>query len=125
VLDHVLIAVYGTLKRGRENHAFFLAGAPFIGSGIIHGVAMINGLIPYAFSKAGAKIHVEVFSVDQQTVDRLDRLESVPYHYTRELRSVAMDDGRSVDAFVYLAANSTLKHVLKFDTQEIEVWPCV
>ena len=75
-----LIFVYGTLKRGGENH-HYLAGQTFIGvASTAAGYRLFElggfpGMIEHAVDRDG--VVGEVWSVDAQCLRRLDELEGV------------------------------------------------
>ena len=75
-----LLFVYGTLKRGRSNH-HHLAGQQFIGVGRtppgfrLFDLGGYPGIVARTDERDG--VVGEVWSVDPQTLDRLDRFEGV------------------------------------------------
>lgn len=111
------IAVYGTLRSGKHNHARFLAGNPAVVSvelGKISGYELhAFGGLPIAVPRPGASVVVEVVAIDgsaegDQLRDDLDRLEGFrPYVamttgiYDRVLAQAETDDGHEVDCWVY------------------------
>jgi len=114
-----LIFVYGSLKRGQANH-HLLAPARFEGDGRAEGLVLHDlGPFPMAIaapppaaqgdSVAGAcpsRIEGEVFAVDGETLQRLDRLEGVPRLYQRHRQQLL--DGRW--AWVYLGQPHQVRH---------------
>jgi len=82
----VLVAVYGTLKTGEENHARFLPGRTpsFRGFVEIPYRMYANGAYPMLVPTEEKRgIFVEVFDVDGSKMRELDALEE-PYDYWRE-----------------------------------------
>ncbi len=82
----MLVAVYGTLKTGKENYARFLSERTPSFRGFVE--------IPYGLYANGAypmlvpadrrsRVFVEVFDLDEDKVRELDALEE-PYDYWRE-----------------------------------------
>lgn len=69
-----LVAVYGTLKRGKSNHEL-LEDATFLGEQMISGFTMYtNGAYP-AVVPGNGEIKVEVYSINQSIRRQLDILE--------------------------------------------------
>lgn len=75
---HTLVFVYGTLKRGGENH-HFLAGQRFLGEAHtgagyrLYHLSGYPGMVPLAEDREG--VTGEVWSVDAACLAELDRLE--------------------------------------------------
>jgi gamma-glutamylcyclotransferase (GGCT)/AIG2-like uncharacterized protein YtfP len=93
-MENSIVAVYGSLRKGLGNHGL-LQGSEFIGTGKVSGYGMYSlGGFP-AMSNVGAKSDavVEVYSVDEVTMARLDRLEGYPSFYNRSLVAVLLDEG--------------------------------
>ncbi|OLQ92064.1 gamma-glutamylcyclotransferase [Vibrio ponticus] len=92
-----LVFVYGTLRRGESNH-HFLSAAQFLG---LHETAA-----EYAMYDLGAypavisghqSIFGEVYLIDNEILNSLDRLEDVPVEYRRELINTPFGD-----AWIYI-----------------------
>jgi gamma-glutamylcyclotransferase (GGCT)/AIG2-like uncharacterized protein YtfP len=100
----MLIAVYGTLKTGEENHARLLPGRKpsFRGFVEIPYRMYENGAYPMLVpSESKNRILVEVFDVEEGKVRDLDALEE-PYEYWRENVHLA-EWGRDVEIYVHAA----------------------
>lgn len=71
----MLVAVYGTLKRGKWNH-HRLGNSPFVQEDRIHGYKLYNAGFPVAVP-AVASSAVEVFDIgdDMEVLESLDMLE--------------------------------------------------
>ncbi|OLO03931.1 gamma-glutamylcyclotransferase family protein [Salinicola socius] len=70
-----LVAVYGTLKRGLRNH-HWLDGAEFVGEDILTSVTLYDlGPYPGARAETSRGVEIEVFRVDADCLEGLDRLE--------------------------------------------------
>jgi len=98
----MLVAVYGTLKKGFENH-HFLKKALFLGEAVSVGKfylghASFPAVVP---SKKGAPIAVELYEVSKGTMKVLDRLEGYPSHYNRGKFLFKLNDGKTVEAWLY------------------------
>ncbi|MGR6970242.1 gamma-glutamylcyclotransferase family protein [Streptomyces cynarae] len=108
--------VYGTLRPGEHNHALFLHGRT--GSeepGLLPGAVLYEGPgYPYAVEDAdGGTVTGEIVTARPEAYDGLlvllDRLEEYAPGdprslYERVQREVTAADGRTVRAWVYLAA---------------------
>lgn len=71
----LLVAVYGTLKRGLRNHCW-LQGAEFLGADRLTTATLYDlGPYPGAKSEPSRGIDVEVFRVNARLLADLDRLE--------------------------------------------------
>ena len=87
-----LIFVYGTLKKGFHNH-HLLEQSEFVGSGwTVEKYALYHDGIPYVVKdEAISRIQGEVYSVDDDTLEVLDRFENHSEWYCREQVEVTMD----------------------------------
>jgi gamma-glutamylcyclotransferase (GGCT)/AIG2-like uncharacterized protein YtfP len=101
------VFVYGTLKRGGSNHGH-LAGQTFIAQARtvpefrLYELSGYPGLI---FDSAkGLSIHGEIWEVDADCLDKLDRLEGIDEGlYTRvPIRLLPPNDAVTVEAYLYL-----------------------
>lgn len=94
-----LIAVYGTLKKDHRNHSF-LDNSKFIS--IDHtgtGYALFVDGLPFLVERTdGLGCEIEIYEVDQQTLDSLDQLEGHPFFYQRKF--LKRFDNK--DVYVYL-----------------------
>ncbi len=95
--------VYGTLKRGYNNHVF-LEGAEFVGDARTRREFSMTGTAyPFVHERPALyPIAGEVFRVSDATLDRIDELEDHPVEYVR--REVAVEcAGRDETAWMYVA----------------------
>lgn len=81
----MLVAVYGTLKQGRGNHAL-MRDSQLIGETRLAGFIMYSaGGFPVVYRNIAESITIEVYEVDPQVVKlNLDPLEGHPNWYKRE-----------------------------------------
>lgn len=102
------VFVYGTLRRGHENHHFIDGRYCSVVSAVLddHSVEWIDGL-PFAFRNAGSRLSGELYEFDDDDVlEELDLLEGyqIPGYdddlYVRETVTV-----NGQPAFVYLKGN--------------------
>lgn len=104
----IRVFVYGTLKRGFDNH-LLLANSKFISNAkTLHPYPMICKYpsFPYLIDAEGKGLCVygEVYEVAHQTIQRLDELEGYPDHYTRREIEVVLEDKTIVKATMYFLA---------------------
>lgn len=75
------VAVYGTLKKGHGNHSVLGKDAELLGTQVINGFDMYSlGGFP-GVVQGGGDIHIEVYSVTDESFDDVDLLEG--YNETR------------------------------------------
>jgi gamma-glutamylcyclotransferase (GGCT)/AIG2-like uncharacterized protein YtfP len=107
--------VYGTLRPGEHNHDLFLLGRTRAEEpGLLPGAVLYDGPgYPYAVEEDGGTVGGEIVTVlpeaYRELLAALDRLEDyVPGDprnlYERVARDVTAADGRTVRAWVYIAA---------------------
>ena len=81
-MNNITIFVYGTLKKGYRNHRL-LEGSNFIGEGRISGYDIYDlGSFPGIIGGTG-EVLGELYEINQETLKRVDRLESEGYLYSR------------------------------------------
>lgn len=103
------VFVYGTLKRGYRNN-YILERAEFVGSGqTVAKCRLFNAGFPVLRRRAkkdgewNAPVRGEVFNVtDEETMQRLDRLESEGRMYHRRKKKIRLDDGTVILANTYV-----------------------
>ncbi|MBN8981573.1 MAG: gamma-glutamylcyclotransferase [Rhizobiales bacterium] len=99
------VFVYGTLKRGLRNH-HFLDGARFVGEAhTLAGYCMLDGGFPVLrdIGDGAKQIAGEVYDVDDETLSRLDDLESVDSGmYDRMQTGIVLSGNEAVQAFIYV-----------------------
>jgi len=72
------VFVYGTLKTDHANHAHFMSDAKYIGAFKTNPKWGLLDLGPYpAMVMGGLAVQGELYQVDSDTLERLDRLEGV------------------------------------------------
>jgi gamma-glutamylaminecyclotransferase len=112
-----LVFVYGSLKRGRSNHAW-LAGQSFIGTATTRPVYRLFNLGTYPgmieSPVAGQGIRGEVWEVDSEGLAKLDVLEGIEEgEYARVLaRLAAPFDAAVVQTYVYLKSIEGMAEVI-------------
>jgi len=102
-----LVFVYGTLKRGFSNHGI-LENSKYLGT--TETVSRSFMMYPLFGSFPGVTICLddgfaimgELYEVDSQTLNELDKLENNGKFYTRRLVSVYRKPGETVKAWMYL-----------------------
>jgi gamma-glutamylcyclotransferase (GGCT)/AIG2-like uncharacterized protein YtfP len=103
------VAVYGSLKEGFGNHRL-LSDSRLIGKGVTedHLTMYSLGSFPCITSKPIAPINVEVYEVDDITLNRLDSLEGHPTFYRRREVPIKITDPGNTDtvkAWIYFINN--------------------
>lgn len=102
----MLVAVYGTLKRGHGNYNRILRGrSEFIGTTQLDNFTMVSlggfpGLIPDNILEKPSedyKVEIEVFNVEEDVLRTCDMLEGYPGWYNRV--TVPTEFG---EAFIYI-----------------------
>jgi gamma-glutamylcyclotransferase (GGCT)/AIG2-like uncharacterized protein YtfP len=81
----MLVSVYGTLREGLRNNSY-LKDSEYLGMDILNGFLMFDlGSYPGVIKYGNEKIVVDVYNVDENTLDNLDFLESEGRLYSREI----------------------------------------
>jgi gamma-glutamylaminecyclotransferase len=101
------IVVYGSLRRGFGNHRL-LEDSDFIGRVTTRPeYTMLHlGGFPGLVSGGETTIVCELYSVDDDTLRDLDRLEGHPSFYTRTPIEVLDESGNTIEAEIYLLARN-------------------
>jgi gamma-glutamylcyclotransferase (GGCT)/AIG2-like uncharacterized protein YtfP len=99
---NIKVFVYGTLRKGQGNN-YLLKEADFIGEAKTKDkYAMYASGIPYVVEdKPVSRITGEIFSVNQEELMRLDRLEGHPQWYRRRVIPVTTEDGAIHHSWIY------------------------
>lgn len=103
-----IVAVYGTLKRGKTNHFIMeLLSAELLGEGKTTEKYPLttDGMLPYLFDEAGVghRIPVEIYRVSDTALAVIDRFECHPKFYARKSTKCELSSGEVLDCFVYFA----------------------
>jgi gamma-glutamylcyclotransferase (GGCT)/AIG2-like uncharacterized protein YtfP len=99
--DMVRIFVYGTLRKG-EFRNYILGDSRFIGHAKAKGVCLYDlGEFPVLI-KGDGEVMGEVYEIPMGLLEKLDWIEGVPDLFRRELREVKLENGKTVDAYVYV-----------------------
>lgn len=127
-----LIFVYGTLLSGEPNYPLLESGTlvgeaqtksefrmftggwfPYVQRSELEVVERFEDGTPSEEKFVGYSIQGEVYSIDSQTLARLDRLEGVPSHYQRHSINVTLADGsiRAVDIYLYYGDTSRMEEI--------------
>jgi len=128
--DEIKVFVYGSLKRGYWN-SYILENSEFIGEAEIKGYDLFDvgsfpaivEQIPFEDRFELKRVQGEIYLVDPDTVERLDRLEGVlPGNngmYLRKMATAIDEDRKSHLVYVYVWNQSTDRLTLI----EGESWP--
>lgn len=102
--DNILLAVYGTLKKGFHNH-YFLKSSEFIGKGVTKDeYTMTKSSIPFVNETGSTPIKVEVYKISPITLSNIDLLEGHPNWYNRKEVKIKIDD-KLISAWLYFNNN--------------------
>ena len=114
------IFVYGTLRKGQVNH-YLLAdmGASYVGDFATAKAYYMVGLrslaYPYVIEDYMGKsgpVYGEVYSISEEGIAFLDRLEGHPHNYIREEVDLVNRDGE-LKAYMYILRNKELIDAVK------------
>ena len=111
VIDHEIVAVYGTLKQGHGNNSVMGVSKLISKGKTLNKYPMVESGIPYVLPRKGEghNIVVETYLVDKNDMYSIDSLEGHPSHYVRRKTHVRLDDGVTiVRAWLYFMPH---KHV--------------
>lgn len=79
------VAVYGTLRQGFGNHRL-LEHSKFLGKTKTDAIFSMHGhIVPWISNGGDTQITVEVYEIDEQTLQSLDWLEGYPNYYDRQI----------------------------------------
>lgn len=101
--NSIHVFVYGSLMRGLHNHhcltgARFLDTAETLDRFVMYNLGYYPGVMPTG-RKDAATVKGELYTVSQDTLDRLDSLEDHPDHYIRT--STKLASGRTAWMYIY------------------------
>jgi gamma-glutamylaminecyclotransferase len=103
------IFVYGSLLSGLQNHRL-LAGAPLVEAFTEAAFSLFDlGPFPAMVDGGASVIRGEVYTVDDETLSRLDRLEGHPRFYRRT--PITLADGGRVETYL-LPASEVVRSTL-------------
>lgn len=81
-----IVGVYGTLKRGYGNYNYFLKNQSYyMGKAIIRGLKLytLGGFPGVRPGNRNDKVKIELFEIDISILKKIDRLEGIPFMYSR------------------------------------------
>ncbi len=98
----VIIAAYGTLRKGERN-------ACFCRNAISHRTAAVTGTLydtgwgfPAFVPEGNTPVTVELIEIPIQDWANVDRLEGYPTLYDRQLMDFTLPDGSTIQAWIYI-----------------------
>lgn len=114
--------VYGSLKKGFDNHNLLSKYAKRVGKSITVGkFAMYEdsfGNYPYLIAVPKMRIHGELYIIERkELLDRLDKFEGAPEYYERKKIVVKSHRGKH-RAFVYIQPHTTIP----IDQEPLKEW---
>ncbi|MFJ6438215.1 gamma-glutamylcyclotransferase family protein [Streptomyces sp. NPDC091416] len=111
------VFVYGTLRAGQGNYFAILEGTTVQEcDAVLDDYTLFGSGVPFAVQRDGRKVVGEVMDVDPElwagVLHRLDRLEGYRGEgrnnmYDRKVRTVTLADGSTIEAYVYLAGETS------------------
>lgn len=105
------VAVYGSLKKGFYNH-YFLENASFVSEGKVYGFSMYDcgpyPMIARTMKKGNGTVAVEVYAIDDNILQSLDRLEGCPNFYKRSYVTVETE-GHPVRSWIYFGDQNQVR----------------
>lgn len=107
-MNDIYTFCYGTLQRDKHNH-HFMAGAKFLGEYYTTKdfTLFVNGL-PFLSKIPGQGCLGELYKINKNILQRLDRLEGHPSWYRREIIPVYdIETGNMVEAWAYLMSHAS------------------
>lgn len=112
----ILVAVYGSLKKGFHNDVHLEQANSFVGTGSISGFEMYDlGSFPMIVPGEGP-VNVEVYDVSDNVFRSLDCLEGFPHFYDRKRTVVTYDNSdRQEKVWVYFGRHDQVKGSNKVD----------
>jgi gamma-glutamylaminecyclotransferase len=112
-----LLAVYGTLRKGYHNHRL-MHGSKHIGNGFTAERHRMHGeSIPFVLegdeAGVGGNVRVEVYEVAATALKgAIDSLEGHPKVYTRRKTHVVLDEGRTIECWLYFYDHAPLPNTV-------------
>lgn len=98
------VGVYGTLKQGRGNHSLLQHVEKHSDAWLVAGHRLYESGIPFVVEDDSGdyEIKLEIYKVDDKTLQNLDWLEGHPEFYERKQKEITLDDGSTETAWVYI-----------------------
>ena len=121
----MLLFVYGTLKRGHQNHAYFLNKAGFLGEAETIERFCLKDLGAYPAVLDNSKVSTikgELFNVNEEEMQNIDHLEGYPHLYTKINIKVKVAKNATTSAIMYVAADEVRNYLKDRKTIESGVW---
>jgi gamma-glutamylcyclotransferase (GGCT)/AIG2-like uncharacterized protein YtfP len=108
--EEIWIATYGTLKKGYNNYKLYLTDSTFIGSGTTQDkYPLIIKDMPYLIEEVGVghQVEVDVFTISQQVLKRLDVFEDHPNWYKRKEIPINLN-GKTYSCWLYFSRTESI-----------------
>lgn len=128
--DKILVFVYGTLKKGQRANHRLGENARLVGTGRSLTVyEMFGGSFPMIlYATDGRPVLGEVYEIEKNTLDDLDRYEGYPSFYNRrQIYIQLLDHDRLVQAWIYYIPKKgdwvPAKHPIMPNSNGDLVWP--
>lgn len=110
-MDKYYIAVYGTLKKGQKNHNLLINSKLIKNGHTGPGFSLFIMGLPYLLKdNNGFGCEIEIYEIDLETLQLLDRLEGNPFFYKRV--PLIKDDDKNIEIYV-LNDNRIIKEIYR------------
>lgn len=117
--DKIRLFVYGTLKRGCNNHWLLQElDADFIGRAWVNDYTILIKALPYMVPKQGCITHGEIYEIDKNKLQVIDEFEGHPNLYQRKKVTAHLQNNKLIKAYAYIAT------YLQTDTCKYKVYKC-
>lgn len=102
-LKHVIF-VYGTLKRACHNYPILQSFSHrFLSEGKTgNEYSLYVSYLPFLVKEPGTGVNGELFLIDDEALEALDRLEGHPHNYKRTPVKITISTGEVVEAWAYI-----------------------
>ena len=114
------VFVYGSLKQGHGNNRF-LSNSNFIGKGITldNDFKMVSlGGFP-GLIYGDSRIVGELYEIDNEVFQSIDRLEGNGHFYKRELIEIMLLNGKNHKAWIYVLVNQKTHYGMSYSKEKI------
>ena len=116
--EEIKVFVYGTLMKGNSNYQDFLSEAKFVGKVIAEGFALYDlGCYPGIIPSEIDKVKGQLYTIDNNTLIKLDELEEEGSLYLRKSINVVNDNKEVQKAYTYIY-NQNISRKIKVSYEE-------
>jgi len=120
-MEPIYVFVYGTLKKGKSRNYVF-EHHRYLGTATVQGLDMYDLFSFPGVIKGSGSVAGEVYHIAPAVLTLLDRIESYPDFYTRDLVDAHLEDGSVVKTWVYILKDTWYAREHKKIVGEPAVW---